>query len=259
MPPFALAGTLRLEGHYTEGGLVFGKTEPSAVVQQDGTRISVSPQGDFVIGFHRDAPPVSTLMVIHPSGERDSRVLTIARRDYRIERIDGLPPGKVTPNPALLKRIRHEAALARAARERDAPRTDYLTGFQWPAHGRISGVYGSQRILNGVPKQPHYGVDIAAPPGTAVLAPADGVVTLAYPDMYYSGATLIIDHGHGLSSTFLHLKRILVKRGQRVRRGAIIAEVGASGRATGPHLDWRMNLFDKRIDPALLVGPMTAD
>ena len=178
-------------------------------------------------------------------------------REYRIQRIDGLPPGKVTPRSKEdLARIRREVAMVKRARLTDDARTDFLGGFRWPIKGPISGVYGSQRILNGEPRQPHYGVDIAVPTGTKALAPAAGVVTLAHPDMFFSGGTLIVDHGHGLSSAFLHLSRILVKKGQRVAQGQPIAEVGATGRVTGPHLDWRINLFGRRIDPELLVGPM---
>jgi murein DD-endopeptidase MepM/ murein hydrolase activator NlpD len=128
--------------------------------------------------------------------------------------------------------------------------------FIWPVTGRISGVYGSQRILNGKPKRPHYGVDIAAPTGTPVKAPADGVVSLVHNDMFYSGGTLIVDHGHGLSTTYMHLHKILVKKGQRVKQGDVIAQVGATGRVTGPHLHWGMNWFDTRLDPSLLVPPM---
>ena len=146
--------------------------------------------------------------------------------------------------------------MAREARKLDAERTDFLTGFIWPAKGRISGVYGSQRILNGQPRRPHFGVDVAAPVGTEVRAPADGVVTMVHSDMFYSGGTMILDHGHGLSSSFLHLHRILVKKGQRIRQGDLIAEIGATGRVTGPHLDWRINLFAKRLDPQLLVSEM---
>ncbi len=144
----------------------------------------------------------------------------------------------------------------RAARETLADRKDYAEGFGWPLTGRISGVYGSQRILNGEPRQPHYGVDVARPTGTVVTAPAPGVVTLVEADLYYSGGTLIIDHGRGLSSTFIHLSEILVEPGQQVETGDAIAKVGATGRATGPHLDWRMNLGPVRLDPALLAGPM---
>lgn len=144
----------------------------------------------------------------------------------------------------------------RSARETLADRKDYSTGFAWPLTGRISGVYGSQRVLNGEPRQPHYGVDVARPEGTIVSAPAPGIVTLVQPDLYYSGGTLIIDHGRGLSSSFIHLSRILVAVGDRVETGDPVAKVGATGRATGPHLDWRMNLGDVRLDPALLAGPM---
>jgi len=154
------------------------------------------------------------------------------------------------------QRIRRDSAAVKQARERDDPRADFLSGWIWPVEGPISGVYGSQRVLNGKPRRPHFGVDIAMPVGTLVKAPADGLVTLAHPDMFYSGATLIIDHGHKLSSTFLHLSRILVEVGDRVRQGEVIAEVGKSGRVTGAHLDWRMNLRQARIDPQLLAGPM---
>ncbi|MDX1555269.1 MAG: M23 family metallopeptidase, partial [Xanthomonadales bacterium] len=146
-----------------------------------------------------------------------------------------------------------EAAMVSSARARRDERTDFAGPYAWPASGRISGVYGSQRILNGEPRRPHYGLDIAAPTGSPVYAPADGVVTLAYDDMYFSGGTLILDHGHGLSSSFLHLSEILVEAGSRVERGDLIARIGATGRASGPHLDWRMNWLDRRVDPQRLV------
>ena len=140
-----------------------------------------------------------------------------------------------------------------SARNRRDERTDFAEPFAWPARGRISGVYGSQRILNGEPRRPHFGLDIAAPTGTPVYAPADGIVTLAYDDMYFSGGTLIVDHGHGLSSSFLHLSEVLVEAGMQVKKGDLIARIGATGRASGPHLDWRMNWLDRRVDPQLLV------
>jgi murein DD-endopeptidase MepM/ murein hydrolase activator NlpD len=225
-------------------------------VRLDGRAVRVSPAGIFLIGFGRDAPTEARLELRWPDGSGEARTLDIARRTYQIQRIDGLPPRLVTPRPEDLARIRREAALVRQVRRRDEPRTDFLDGFVWPVNGRISGVYGSQRVLNGEPRRPHFGVDIAAPPGTPVKAPAAGVVSLAHPDMFYTGATLILDHGHGLSSAFLHLRDILVRQGQRVGRGEPIGTVGASGRATGPHLDWRVNWFDTRLDPALLAGPM---
>lgn len=252
----AAAGGLELDGPFTQGGMVIGKAPPGSEVQQDGRALRVSPEGVFLIGFGRDAPAESVLEWTTPDGQAQRRVLSVAQRQYRVQRIDGLPPRKVTPKPEDLARIRADVVAARKARDRDDPRTDFLSGFIWPSTGPISGVYGSQRVLNGKPRRPHFGVDVAAPVGAPVVAPADGVVTLVHDDMFYSGATLIIDHGHHLSSSFLHLNRILVREGQRVKQGDLIAEVGASGRVTGAHLDWRMNLADRRIDPQLLVGPM---
>ncbi len=247
---------LVLEGTQMQGGLVQGKTVPGSAVKVDGKPIRVSDDGIFLMGFRRDAPPQSTVEVRLPGGKTLTRIVPVGAREYDIQRIDGLPPRKVKPPKKDWDRISREAALAKEARRLDSQRMDFLDGFIWPLQGRISGVYGSQRILNGTPRRPHFGVDIAAPVGTRAMAPADGVVTLAHPDMFYSGGTLIIDHGHGLSSTFMHLHRILVKTGQRVRQGEPVAEVGATGRVTGAHLDWRMNLFTKRLDPQLLVGPM---
>lgn len=251
------ASELHFEGKFVQGGLVTGYTVPGSRVNFDGRNVRVSEDGVFLIGFGRDAKPESTLEIVFPDGSRSVRRVEVARRNYKIQRIDGLPPRKVTPKAEDLKRIREEYALVKAARRRDDPRTDFLRGFIWPAVGRISGVYGSQRILNGEARRPHFGVDVAAPVGTPVVAPADGLVTLVHPDMFFSGGTIVIDHGHGLSSSFLHLSEVLVKEGQRVERGDLIARIGATGRATGAHLDWRMNLFDARIDPQLLVSEMS--
>ncbi len=257
LPGVLLAAPLTLRGPLEQGALVFGKTEPGAKVYQDGKRVPVSPKGDFLIGFARKAPPSSTLKVVLPDGRKLVRKLKIKQRKYRIQRINGLPPSKVTPmGKETLARIRREVALVKKARARVDDRTDFTHGFQWPAIGPITGVYGSQRILNGKPRRPHYGVDIAGPVGTPVRAPADGIVTMVHPDMFYSGGTMIIDHGHGLSSTFLHLSKILVKEGQRVKKGQVVARMGATGRATGPHLDWRINLRGLRLDAQTAVGPM---
>ena len=248
---------VRLDGPRTQGGLLRGRVAPGSTVALGGVPVRVSREGWFLVGFGRDAPPEAELTAVFPDGRRERQTLVVEPREYRIQRIDGLPPGKVTPRSEEdLARIRTEVGMVRKARSIDDPRTDFLDGFRWPVKGRISGVYGSQRILNGEPRRPHYGIDIAAPAGTKVLAPAGGVVTLTHPDMFFSGGTLIIDHGHGLSSAFLHLSRILVETGERVAQGQPVAEVGSTGRSTGPHLDWRMNLFDRRIDPSLLAGPM---
>ena len=247
-----------LDGRLIQGGLVVGRTAPGSRVTQDGQRVRVSADGDFLLGFTRDAPATSDLSVELPGGRVVSETLQVAAREYDIQRIDGLPESKVSPyKPEDLARIRKDSADANKARARDDDRQDFLGGFAWPVTGPISGVYGSQRVLNGKPRRPHFGVDIAAPVGTPVRAPAAGVVTLAVPDMFFSGGTLIIDHGHKLSSSFLHMSRLLVTVGDRVRQGDVIGEVGATGRGTGAQLDWRMNLRDRRIDPQLLVPPMS--
>ncbi len=256
LPLPAVADALQLTGEAVQGGLMQGRVPSGSTVLIDGEPVRVSPDGLFLVGFHRDENAAQTVKAVLPDGGEVEQVIAPQPRQYKIERIDGLPPKKVTPPPEALARIQAESAQVKEVRRLDAPRTDFANGFQWPVHGRISGVYGSQRILNGEPRRPHFGIDIAAPTGTPVSAPADGLVTMAHPDMYFSGATLILDHGHGLSSSFLHLDSITVSEGQRVRQGEQIGTVGASGRATGPHLDWRINLFNRRLDPQLLVGPM---
>jgi len=248
---------LDLNGDFIQGGLVIGKTQPGTKVIFQEKPVKVSEDGIFIIGFHRDEPLRSVLEATLPSGEKLSQNIVIQKRDYKIQKIFGLPPSKVTPRkPETLKRIRGESKMAREARKLVDDRLDFTEDFIWPAIGPISGVYGSQRVLNGEPRRPHFGIDIAKPTGTPVKAPASGIVTMAHPDMFFSGGTLILDHGHGLSSSFLHLSEILVKVGDRVEQGDIIAKIGATGRVTGAHLDWRMNLGKKRVDPELLVPPM---
>ena len=254
--PVASANPLLLQGPMQQGGLVKGQVPPDTKVYFANESVRVSSEGDFLIGFHRDEPNRQSLRLIYTDGTLETKILVIKKRDYDVQRIDGLPPRKVTPNEKDLERIYAESRLIKQARKLDDNRTDYKTGFIWPTVGRISGIYGSQRILNGKPRRPHYGIDIAAPRGTPVLAPADGIITLAHPDTYFNGGLITLDHGHGLSSWFSHLSRLLVKNGDRVKKGDKIAEVGSTGRSTGPHLDWRINLFERRIDPSLLVGPM---
>jgi murein DD-endopeptidase MepM/ murein hydrolase activator NlpD len=245
-----------LSGDAVQGGLIFGRVEPGSSVQLDDTDVMVSSAGEFVIGFGRDETGTRRLIIARAGGSTETIELPVAAREYRIERVDGLPPRTVTPDPEAAERIRQEGAMVAKARARRDDRSDFTDGFAWPAQGRISGVYGSQRVLNGEPRRPHFGLDIAAPTGSPVYAPADGIVTLAHPDMYFSGGTLILDHGHGLSSSFLHLNKILVEAGTPVSKGDLIAEIGATGRASGPHLDWRMNWLDRRVDPRPLVGEL---
>ena len=248
-----------LQGELVQGGLVRGQLTGGGKVFFNGRPLRVSPGGIFVFGFGRDAPARAVLRIEPPAaggaGALD-QVLEVRSREYQTQRIDGLDPRKVVPAPRDLKRIRDEAARIARARERDDARTDFLDGFSWPLHGVITGVYGSRRILNGQPRRPHFGVDIACRAGAPVKAPAPGIVSFAHDDMFFSGATLVLDHGHGVSSTFLHLRGIRVSEGERVARGQTIAEVGASGRVTGAHLDWRVNWFGERLDPALLAGEM---
>ncbi|MFQ6017157.1 MAG: M23 family metallopeptidase [Kiloniellaceae bacterium] len=252
----ASARELRLDGHFVQGGLVMGVTEPGAKVRLGGRAVRVTEAGRFIIGFGRDAPGEALLELSLPDGRVERHRLTIEKRAYPVQRIDGLPPKMVTPPEAVLARIRAENARIAAARAVDRPEALFESGFVWPAVGPITGVFGSQRVLNGRPRRPHYGLDIAAPEGSPVKAPADGVVALAHRDMYYTGGTVLLDHGHGLTSVYSHLKRVWVEAGDRLRQGDPIGVVGGTGRATGPHLDWRVNWFDQRLDPALLVPPM---
>ena len=249
---------LRLRGSLTQGALVIGEVEPGARVLLDGKAVRVTPRGLFAIGFDRDAKASAQLTEIRADGSRRVHALNIAPREYNIQRVTGVPQRTVEPPPEQLKRIQEEQKLVEHARAVDSDRLDFSNGFQWPLPGRISGVYGSQRVYNGKPGRPHYGVDVAAPTGTPVPAPADATVTLAHPDMFFSGGTLIMDHGYGVSSTFMHLSRLLVREGQSVKAGDVVAEVGSTGRATGPHLDWRINWGGVRLDPQLVAPPMPA-
>ena len=247
---------LQLNGDFIQGGLVHGLVEPASVrLYLDGVETVIHTDGRFILGFDRDAPPQMKLQIVRSDRQKCIRPLQVRKREYDIQRIDGLPPKKVTPAAETLPRIRAEANAIKTARARLDARVDYRSGFQWPVVGPISGVYGSQRVLNGEPRRPHYGVDIAVPVGTPVAAPAPGIVTYVNSDMYFSGGTIVLDHGHGLSSSFLHLHTVQVEVGQTINQGEIIATVGATGRVTGPHLDWRMNWRGAYIDPQLLVVP----
>lgn len=248
---------IELTGRFVQGGLVIGQTEAGANVTFEGRRLRVSPSGIFLIGFSRDAPETATLFIRYSDGSSVRKTLVIAGRTYEVQRIDGLATAMVTPPSEFLKRIKEENAHIRLVRNQDTPVTLFKSGWIWPARGRITGVYGSQRILNGEPRQPHYGVDISAPEGSTVVAPAAGIVALAEENMYFSGGTLILDHGHGLTSAYLHLRKLYVLAGENVIRGEPIGEIGATGRATGAHLDWRINLFDTRLDPSLLFSEPT--
>jgi len=250
------AFAVELTGTPVQGGLIFGKAEPGSSVTLDGEPIAVAENGQFVIGFGRDESGTRKLGVRSPAGDELLKELPVKSREYAIERVNGLPPSRVTPDPSVTARIQSDARLVSSARLARDKQAFYAQGFKWPAKGRISGVYGSQRVLNGEPRRPHFGLDIAAPKGTSVYAPSDGLITMTHPDLYFSGGTIILDHGQGLSSTFLHLSKILVEAGTFVQQGDLIAEIGSTGRANGPHLDWRMNWLDRRVDPQPLLEPV---
>ncbi len=253
----SVASALTLDGKATQGGLMIGRAAPGAKVALDGKPVPLTPGGDFVIGFGRDAGSSAVLTVIHADGRSEKRMIKVAARKYRIQRVDGLPPRKVEPKQQDVARIVAERDLLRAVRARRTPESWFRGGFVWPARGRISGVYGSQRILNGKPRRPHLGVDVAAPEGSKVVAAADGVVALAHEDMFFTGKTVHIDHGLGLGTVYAHLSRLHVKQGDRVKKGQLIGRIGKTGRATGPHLHWGMTLGSVRLDPALVVGKMS--
>jgi hypothetical protein len=245
-----------LSGEVRQGALLWAKLPPSYTRAYLGEEeLRISPEGIVVFGIGRNETG-TTVLVAEAFDSACELELTIQSREYRVSHVDGVPQRTVEPPPEDLERIFKEQALVTAAKANTSSLTDFVAGFQWPLTGRISGVYGSQRVYNGKPGNPHWGVDVAQPTGAPVGAPAPGVVTLAEPDLFYSGGTIIIDHGSEVSSSFLHLSEVSVEVGQRVEPGDIIGKVGATGRATGPHLDWRMSWRDRRVDPQLLVPPM---
>ncbi|MCA1713897.1 MAG: M23 family metallopeptidase [Gammaproteobacteria bacterium] len=242
----------------SQGALVIGHAEPRNVVEFAGRRLRVAKDGTFAFGVARDEAGPVKVKVTWFDGAVEWINLAVTPRDWPIERIDGVPPATVNPPPAIAARIAREQAQVAAARSRDDARADFVQPFIWPVRGRISGRFGNQRIYmlpngSGTPKSPHSGMDIAAANGAPVLAPAAGVVTFAAGDLYLTGGTVLLDHGHGISSNFLHLSRIDAERGDRVEQGQVLGAVGATGRATGPHLHWGMNWFDIRVDPLLVL------
>jgi murein DD-endopeptidase MepM/ murein hydrolase activator NlpD len=254
----ASAGTLSLDGPLVQGGLMIGATNPGARATLDGNPVRVDSAGTFLIGFGRDAAASARLLIEHPDGSRTERELKVAARTYPVQRIDGLPERQVTPPPEDMARIKDDSLLISEVRRLDSDRRGFASGFAWPAEGQVSGVFGSQRILNGKPRRPHSGVDVVAPIGAPVVACADGVVALVHQDMFFTGKTVLIDHGHGLVSAYAHLDDIRVRPGERIAKGARIGSIGRTGRVTGPHLHWGVSLFGTHLDPALLVGPMEA-
>ena len=253
----AAPAAILLDGTPGQGAALTGSVMPGATLQLDGQPVAVAPNGRFLIAFDRDAGPAATLIATLPDGQRIVRPLAIAPRSWRIERLPTLPRMS-QPSAEFQRRRAPELAQINAARDKTTDAQGWRQRFAWPVKGRISGLFGSQRIYAGEPGAYHSGVDVARPTGTPVTAPADGVVILAAPAPFtLEGNLLMIDHGMGLNSAFLHLSRIDVKPGDAVRQGQVVGAIGATGRATGPHLHWSMKWHDARIDPLLLAGPMT--
>jgi murein DD-endopeptidase MepM/ murein hydrolase activator NlpD len=249
------AGPLALDltGDATQSGTMLGQTAPDATVRLDDVTTRADAQGRFIIGFDRDAPPAATVQVTAPDGRTASRVLQIAPRTWRVTTISGLPPRTVNPPAEAMARIERESALKqRAFASEDPLGTGYTEPFDWPlASIRVTSPWGAQRRLNGSLQRPHYGIDLGAPTGTPIRAPAPGIVVIAEPDMWFEGGMVALDHGQGLITTYLHMSRLDVRVGQRLERGARIGAVGARGRATGPHLCWRMRWRGRQLDPSL--------
>jgi murein DD-endopeptidase MepM/ murein hydrolase activator NlpD len=251
--------SIALKGSMAQGGLVYGQTLPGASATLDGEPVMVSEDGKFLIGFGRDHGATALLVVTQSDGSVIRRALEIADREFPVDRIDGLDQSKVSGfTPEQLAKIDLDKQKKKAARAATEAAPLWSAGFSWPVVGRVSGVFGSQRILNGEAKTPHSGVDVAAPAGTPVKSPAPGVVRLADTDMYFEGGLVFIDHGQWLESAFLHLSRIDVKPGDRIEAGQVIGAVGATGRATGPHMHWSLKWMGTLVDPALVAGEMPA-
>lgn len=242
-------------GVLTQGGIVVGRIPIGADLWLDTKKLEVSPKGEVVFGFGRDAILVHTLKMRLKNGHTEKTSITLTKRKYHIQRITGISKAIMHPDKSHVSRIIKEVKEVKSARNTNSQFEFFMGDFKWPLVGPITGVYGSQRYFNGTPKRPHFGVDVAAPIGTKVRAPEDGRVTLA-DNLFLSGGTIILDHGYGLSTSFLHLSKILIKKGQMVKQGDIIGLVGKRGRATGPHLDWRVNWFQTRLDASKIVGKM---
>ena len=245
-----------LRGQFVQGTLIRGKTEPGASVSIDGKKLTLSEGGDFAFGFAYDRTKPAELKIRLADSRAEEKSLELAKRDYKIQNINGLPDKFVDPPQSVLARIERDNKLIGAARARDTGEAWFADDFAWPVKGPVTGVYGSQRILNGVPKRPHFGVDIAAGEGKPIHAPLGAIVAMAEDDLYFTGGTVILDHGRGVSTSYLHMSRLDVKVGDRLAKGDVIGAVGKTGRATGPHLCWRLNWFQERLDAALVVPEM---
>ena len=245
---------VEFKGKFIQGHFIIGKTESGTKVLIDKKEVRTSDDGYFVFGIGRDRK-YDVVITLNKDGNKQKIVKKVLKRKYNIQRIDGLPEEQVTPPEEVYVRIKKENKLIGDAKAIDSNLTYFKNKFIVPIENTIiTGVYGSQRILNGKPKWPHYGLDFAADEGTTIKAMLDGIVTLAEPDLYYTGGTLMFDHGHGISTIYLHMQKLLVKKGQKIKQGDVIGTVGSTGRATGPHLDIRLNWFQTRLDPETVLS-----
>ena len=244
---------IEFKGKFLQGHYIVGITNPSAQIIVGKKEVKVSEDGYFVFGIDRDRK-FDLIITKILNGKKEKIVKKILKRNYNIQRIDGLEESKVTPPESVYKRIKEENNKIGEARAINSDLPFFKNQFIMPVKGIISGVYGSQRILNGKPKWPHYGIDIAAKKGTMIKSSASGIVTMAEDDLYYTGGTIIMDHGHGISTIYSHLENVMVSIGDKINQGDIIGTVGSTGRSTGPHLDFRINWFQTRLDPMSVIN-----
>ena len=243
---------INLEGDFIQGGLVKGQTNKNITIKFRDKILRKTSNGEFVIGFGRDHP-ANAYLTLEINNKLITKSFKIKKRIYKTQKINGLRKKMVTPPKSFYERIIRENKSIKEVRNLNSNVDFVFQKFSWPTKGVISGVFGSQRILNGKPKRPHYGIDIAAKKGATVVAPTESIVRMAEKDLYYTGGTIMLDHGHGLTSVYSHLSSINVKVGDKILKNQKIGEVGSTGRSTGPHLDWRVNWFDQRLDPLLLL------
>ena len=244
---------VEFKGKFIQGHYIVGVTDPSSKIIIDKKNVKVSEDGYFVFGIDRDRKFDLTITKIN-NGKKEKIIKKVLKRKYNIQRIDGLEESKVTPPESVYKRIKKENNKIGEARAINSDLPFFKNKFIMPVEGIISGVYGSQRILNGKPRWPHYGIDIAAKKGTMIKSSGSGVVTMAEDDLYYTGGTIIMDHGHGISTIYSHLETVLVSVGDKINKGDLIGTVGSTGRSTGPHLDFRVNWFQTRLDPMSILN-----
>ena len=243
---------ITLSGNFIQGGLIKGKAFPHANIKFLDKNIFLDEKNRFVFGFGRDFENKAIISITYKK-KLITKSLSIEKQNYKIQKIEGLPKRMVTPPESVYKRIISENKEIAKVRKLNSNVSFIFQNFVWPLKGIITGVFGSQRVLNGKPKRPHYGIDIAAKEGTEIIAPLDSIVRMAEKDLYYTGGTIMLDHGHGITSVYSHLSKILVKVNENIKKGDIIGLVGSTGRSTGPHLDWRINWFEQRLDPSLLI------